>query len=81
MAEREIMTVREVAEHLRVHQSTIYRLLKRQQLPAFKVGTDYRFSRTAVDAWAAARTLGGKVNLNVPRDQVVAGVVKRSVRG
>lgn len=81
MAEREVMTVPEVASYLRVHQSTIYRLLKKAGLPAFKIGADWRFYRHAVDEWAEARMLGGKVNLNVPREQVVAGVVKRSVRG
>jgi excisionase family DNA binding protein len=31
-----VLTVREVAEYLRVHQATIYRLLKEQKLPAFR---------------------------------------------
>ena len=81
MAEREIMTVAEVGAYLRVHTSTIYRLLKKAGLPAFKIGADWRFYRDAVDEWAQARMLGGPVKLDTPRDQVVAGVVKRSVRG
>ena len=81
MTEREIMTVEEVAAYLRVHQSTIYRLLKKAGLPAFKIGADWRFYRDAVDEWAEARMLGGKVKLNVPREQVVAGIVRKSARG
>jgi excisionase family DNA binding protein len=38
---------------LRVHPSTIYRLLKRKQLPAFKVGRDWRFNRQSIDRWRA----------------------------
>lgn len=50
MAER-VMTVRELAAYLQVHQSTIYRLLKYSKLPAFKVGSDWRFIKSQVDEW------------------------------
>ncbi len=33
-----VLTVEEVARYLHVHQSTIYRLLRQKELPAFKVG-------------------------------------------
>jgi excisionase family DNA binding protein len=49
-----VLTVKEVAAYLRVHQSTIYRLLKAQQLPAFRVGSDWRFNIEAIDQWRAA---------------------------
>ena len=38
-----VMTVREVSAYLRVHPTTIYRLLKQDQIPAFHVGSDWRF--------------------------------------
>ena len=47
----DIMTVREVAAYLRVHTSTIYRLCKRKEIPAFRVGGDWRFRRSAIDSW------------------------------
>lgn len=81
MAEREIVTVPELASYLRVHPSTIYRLLKKAGLPAFKIGADWRFYLDAVDEWAEARMLGGKVKLNVPREQVVPGIIRKSERG
>ena len=46
-----VITVRELAEYLRVHQSTVYRLLREHKLPSFRVGSDWRFSREAVDQW------------------------------
>jgi excisionase family DNA binding protein len=46
-----VLTVREVAEYLRVHQTTIYRLLKEQKLPAFRVGSDWRFNREVIERW------------------------------
>lgn len=39
----EIMTAREMAQILRIHPTTVYRLARQKQLPAFKVGTDWRF--------------------------------------
>jgi excisionase family DNA binding protein len=33
-----ILTVQDVAQYLRIHQSMVYRLLKEKQLPAFKIG-------------------------------------------
>ena len=50
MAKR-VLTVKEVADYLHVHQSTIYRMLKRSQLPAFRVGSDWRFNVEAIDRW------------------------------
>jgi excisionase family DNA binding protein len=46
-----ILTIQDIAEYLRVHPSTIYRLLKKRQLPAFKVGRDWRFRREEIDRW------------------------------
>jgi excisionase family DNA binding protein len=46
-----ILTVENVAEYLRVHPSTIYRLLKQKRIPAFKVGSDWRFNRESIDRW------------------------------
>lgn len=46
-----VMTVEEVAAYLHCHKGTIYKLLKERKLPAFRVGSDWRFSRSSVDAW------------------------------
>jgi len=47
----EILTVDELAEYLRVHRSTIYRLVKARKLPAFRIGSDWRFNREQIDEW------------------------------
>lgn len=46
-----MMTVAELAHYLHIHPSTVYRLVKRGKLPAFRVGSDWRFSRAAIDRW------------------------------
>jgi excisionase family DNA binding protein len=50
-----VMTLNELADYLRVHPSTIYRLLKRRGLPAFKVGSDWRFNSESIDRWLLER--------------------------
>jgi excisionase family DNA binding protein len=58
-----ILTFDNVAEYLRVHPSTIYRLLKKKQLPAFKLGRDWRFNRESIDRWRVdAERSRGPVN-------------------
>ena len=46
-----IMTTAEVAEYLQVHPSTIYKIVKKGQIPFFRVGSDYRFRGDAIDKW------------------------------
>ena len=46
-----LMTLQEVAAYLRVHTSTVYRLLKEGKLPAFKFGSEWRFNREVIEAW------------------------------
>jgi len=49
------MTVDELAHYLRIHASTIYRLLKKKQLPGFKAGRDWRFNQSQIDGWVASQ--------------------------
>ena len=47
----EILTVREVAEYLRLGESTIYRLAQEGKIPGRKIGGTWRFSRQAIKNW------------------------------
>ncbi|HLH76529.1 MAG TPA: helix-turn-helix domain-containing protein [Candidatus Binataceae bacterium] len=46
-----VLTVKELSDYLRVHPSTIYRLLKRGDIPGFKLGSDWRFNIETIDRW------------------------------
>lgn len=56
-----VMTVQDVSAYLRVHPSTVYRLLKRNELPAFRVGSDWRFNVEAIDRWRSRMEAGDQV--------------------
>jgi excisionase family DNA binding protein len=46
-----VLTVKELSIYLKVHPSTIYRQLRSHSLPAFKVGSDWRFNLESIDRW------------------------------
>jgi excisionase family DNA binding protein len=48
--------VKELADYLSVHPSTIYRMLARKELPSFKIGSDWRFHREAIDDWIRSKS-------------------------
>lgn len=50
LANNATITIREVADYLKVTVRTIYRLAAAKTIPAFKVGGRWRFSRGHIDA-------------------------------
>jgi excisionase family DNA binding protein len=50
-----VFTLKEVAEYLNVHPDTVRRYVKRGELPAFKIGTDWRFNKESIDRWRKAQ--------------------------
>lgn len=47
----EILTIKEVANYLKVAEKTIYRLVGNKKFPAFKVGGIWRFKKSEVNHW------------------------------
>lgn len=60
-SQEEIFTIKELSEHLRVHPTTIYRLLRQGRLPGFRVGSNWRFNRAAIEQWEATQAAGAPV--------------------
>ena len=51
----QIMTPKEAAKYLGFHLVTIYRLLKKQMVPAVKIGGQWRFKKDILDSWLLQR--------------------------
>lgn len=49
-----LLTVAEVAAELRVSTMTVYRLVKAGELPAFRIGKNYRIRRGDLDTYRQA---------------------------
>jgi excisionase family DNA binding protein len=66
MAEQ-LLTLEQVAEYLNVDKFTVYRLLADKDLPAFKVGNQWRFKRKMIEHWLAKNSSANRKT--TPRDQ------------
>ena len=49
--EPEVLTPEDVAELLHIDRETVYRMARRHEIPAFKVGTKWRFRRAGLRVW------------------------------
>jgi len=47
----EILTLKEVAEYLKLAEKTAYRLAAAGKLPGFKVGGSWRFKKSDIESW------------------------------
>lgn len=52
-----LLTAAEVAEQLRVSTMTIYRLIRRGELPAVRVGRNYRVRASDLDSYLASQVV------------------------
>lgn len=57
------LTVRDVAKLLKVSEKTIYRWLKKGEIPAYRVRDQYRFNRSELLEWVASNRVDLKVDL------------------
>jgi excisionase family DNA binding protein len=46
-----LLTTDQVANYLKIDKFTVYRLVAQKKIPAFKVGNQWRFKRTMIEAW------------------------------
>ena len=58
----DILTIREVADYLKVTERTLYRLVQDGKLPAFKVGNSWRLRREDSERWISEQTRGTGTN-------------------
>ena len=47
----QLLTLEQVAKYLNVDKFTVYRLLANRDLPAFKVGSQWRFKKKLIENW------------------------------
>jgi excisionase family DNA binding protein len=50
-----VMDALDVCDYLHIHRSTLYRLIRRSEIPYFRIGSDYRFNREEIDEWRMSR--------------------------
>ncbi|ART78923.1 methylation-associated defense system helix-turn-helix domain-containing protein MAD1 [Oceanisphaera avium] len=56
----EVLTIKEVAEYLKVNERTIYRLAASGELPGFRVGNAWRFKKSDLEEWISSQAAQSK---------------------
>ena len=51
MTKSDIITVKELADYLKIAEKTAYRFALEKKIPGFKVGSAWRFRKREIDAW------------------------------
>ncbi len=60
MQNQEIMTIKQVAEYLKVSPRSVYKLVKEGTIPTFKIMNMWRFERSKIDRWINEKSEGVK---------------------
>ena len=63
------MTLEEVAQYLKLKPQTIYTWAQEKRIPAAKLGKEWRFKRSIIDAWFNR-------HIDEKFDQIVNGVTE-----
>jgi excisionase family DNA binding protein len=50
-AEHPLFTIQQAAQYLNINRFTVYRMIAKRRIPAFKVGNQWRFKQEMIDAW------------------------------
>ena len=56
MDEANMLTIAQVAKYLKLHELTVRRLAREGELPAFKVGRQWRIKSNLLESWIAERS-------------------------
>ncbi|MFA5361880.1 MAG: helix-turn-helix domain-containing protein [Candidatus Omnitrophota bacterium] len=57
---KEIMTAKDVAEYLHIHTLTVHKYAREGKIPAFKIGTDWRFHKKYIEKWIKQKLTGNR---------------------
>lgn len=57
MEEKEIMTVKQVAEYLQMDEHTVYKLTRSCHILSLKISGQWRFKKDVIDNWISEKSL------------------------
>ena len=53
----EVMDILTLSQYLGIGRSKIYNLIRQRKIPASRIGRQYRFSKSLIDAWLRERLI------------------------
>ena len=81
MAADEVLTVKELCDLLRVNQSTVYKLVREGSIPAFRVGSEWRFRKDVIMRWMVEKTMHARQVRQAIDSGVNGEIQHRSMQG
>jgi excisionase family DNA binding protein len=62
----EIMTVKQLAEYLKLNYQTVYKKIQKGEIPGSKIGRGWRFQKVVIDRWLTEEKAVIKIKGNQP---------------
>ena len=79
---KEILTVQELAEYLKMNPKTLQRKAREGEIPAFKLGRQFRFDKEQIDRWLSHKAVTKSLNiLLVDDDSIIRDLFTQSLEG
>jgi excisionase family DNA binding protein len=50
------LTIDEAAQYLKISKETLYKMAQREQIPASKLGSQWRFKQSIIDKWLESQS-------------------------
>jgi excisionase family DNA binding protein len=51
-----LMTIREIADYLRLSKVTVYKMTRQGKIPALKIGKQWRYDKSEIDSWVKQKS-------------------------
>lgn len=53
---QKLMTIKELADYLRLSKVTVYKMTRQGKIPALKIGKQWRYSKSEIDTWVKQKS-------------------------
>jgi excisionase family DNA binding protein len=73
----QLFTPQELAEYLKLNPTTIIRKAHKGEIPAIKIGKQFRFNKDQIDRWLLQKTVGRRTQILVVDDEPLVGKLFR----
>jgi two-component system, response regulator, stage 0 sporulation protein F len=73
----QLLTPQELAKYLKLNHTTIIRKAHKGEIPAIKIGKQFRFDKNQIDKWLMQQTVGRHEHILVVDDEVTIGQLFR----
>ena len=74
---QELLTPQELARYLKLNHTTVIRKANKGEIPAIKIGKQFRFDKDQIDKWLFQQTVGRPAYILVIDDEPIIGQLFR----